>query len=126
MATSILHTEDGHTFRMKQEHEEYTTAAPETDKAWRATDSNGHEHYWQDGYPTLEWVVTGGYWCEMHNEDHEEGEWRCRECGEHVPPGMKHPGPRVITVPTMRRYFVDDREVGKDEFDQLVAAARSV
>lgn len=49
----------GSTFRVEQGYEEFTTlAAPEADKDWRATDSNGHEHYWDNGWPTLEWVVV--------------------------------------------------------------------
>lgn len=113
------------TFRIEQDHEEFRTAAPKTDKDWRTTDSNGHEHYWRDGWPTLEWVVTGSYWCEMHAEEHEEGEWRCRECGERVEPGMLHPGPRVISVPTMRHYYIDDQPVDEETFNAAVAEAES-
>ena len=103
-------------FRVEQDYAEFATAGPEADKDWRETDSNGHEHYWDSGWPTLEWVVTGVYWCEMHNEEHEEGEWRCRKCGEHVEPGMRHPGPRVMTVPSVRNYFIDDAPVDEATF----------
>jgi len=114
---------EGSTFRVEQDYEEFTTVGPEADKDWREIDSHGHEHYWDKGWPTLEWVVTGGYWCEMHNEEHEEGEWRCRECGEHVTPGMRHPGPRVMTVPTVRNYFIDDQPVDAETFYRRAAEA---
>jgi len=125
MADSTLVTADGTTFRVEQDYEEYLEAWPQRDPEWRATDSNGHEHYMQDGgYPTLEWVVTGGYWCEMHNEEHEEGEWRCRQCGEAVSPGMRPPDPWPKQIPGMRRYFINDEPVAEAEFQQAVAKAQ--
>lgn len=125
MTTSLLNLGES-TFRVEQDYEEYRTLAPERDPDWCATDSNGHEHYMQDGkYPTLEWVVTGTYWCEMHNEDHKEGEWRCRECGEHVSPGMRPPGPGSKRVPTMRHYFINDEPVSEETFRKAIAEAEA-
>lgn len=118
-------TADGHTFRVEQDAVDVTSNAPRRDKDWREIDPSGHEHYMQDGgYPTLEWVVTGGYWCEMHNEEHEEGEWRCRQCGEPVSPGMLPPSGHVETVPGMRRYYIDDKPVDGETFEAAIAKFR--
>ncbi len=68
MTKQLMTFDGGPTFRVEQDYEEFTTAAPEADRHWRATDGHGHEHYWDNGWPTLEWVITGGYWCEEHNE----------------------------------------------------------
>lgn len=74
-------------------------------ECWRATDSQGHEHRWENGYPTLRRVVDESHWCDghegMYNHDpHEqvdESHYECLLCGEVVKPAMDPPGtPKFI------------------------------
>lgn len=71
------------------------------DPEWSHFDSNGHEHRFEASgdLPTLEWVVTYTYWCEMCRDEHEEGEWRCRLCGDTVEPRYGFTGPQTHMVP---------------------------
>jgi hypothetical protein len=77
---------------------EVTTNLPSADPNWTFVDTNGHAHYYDNGYPTLEWVATGSWWCIDCQEDHEDGEYRCILCGEKVKPG--------ITGPSKTREFI--------------------
>ena len=71
------------------------------DRDWRATDSNGHEHYY-DGrqYPTLELIVDASHWCDgteglgLHDphEAVDESHYECLQCRETVTPGLHPPG----------------------------------
>jgi len=96
-----------------------TTSVPQPDKSWRFTDVNGHEHYWQDGYPTLSHVPDGErYW------DDDDGEWyqptrlACSVCGVGVTPRT--------TVDTFRRmapglsyYTFNGEPITKERFEEI-------
>lgn len=69
------------------------TMLPQPDLNWRYTDERGHEHHYDNGYPTLETVVTGTWWCQDCHEEHAETALACRQCGEHITPGTKPPSP---------------------------------
>ena len=81
---------------VSQDAETVYSITPVADKTWTFIDSNGHGHYWDDGYPTLEWTVTSSYWCSDCHDEHEEGEYRCRICGVPVSPGTASPRPVVV------------------------------
>lgn len=66
------------------------------DPKWKTTDESGHVHSSLD---LLEWVVTGTYWCDSCHDEHEEGEYRCRLCGEVVEPSYVWTGEESFTVP---------------------------
>lgn len=74
----------------------------------------------------MEWVVTGGYWCEQHQEEHEEGEFRCRQCGEPISPGMLPPSGMVETILGPASYFIDDEPVDEETFEAAVSKFRHV
>lgn len=40
-----------------------TAGIPTADPRWRGTDSNGHEHHYDHGYPTLDYVIDAEHWC---------------------------------------------------------------
>lgn len=82
---------DGHEIRMYREVIDVSSALPGPDPSWRYTDTAGHEHCYDDGYPTLELVtVSEPYWCPDCHEEHEgDTELRCRLCGEQVTPGTR-------------------------------------
>lgn len=68
---------------------------PELDPTWRVVDANGHGHFYEDGYPTLEWM---GLPCTMgHDEDCDvEGYYACRLCRVKVEPGTRMPEPAYV------------------------------
>lgn len=93
--------------------------APTPDRSWRHVDANGHEHRWNDGWPTLRWVVDDTYYCESCNDTHAEGHWECALCGEHVTPGMRtDPFPRVVPVST--DYYLNDERITEAEARALL------
>lgn len=84
------------------------------DPSWSHVDAHGHEHRFAGSdLPTLEWVVTGAYWCEMCWDEHEEGEWRCRQCGDVVEPRYGWSGEETHYVPGLMEAVltVDGREI---------------
>lgn len=66
---------------------------PEPDPDWRYTDHQGHEHYYDDGYPTLERIVVNTWWCVDCHEHHDDVALACRICGEQIEPGTQPPSP---------------------------------
>ena len=73
---------------------------PTSDPTWRATDTRGHEHYYDSGYPTLNFVVDRQHWCEgnegwMSHDPHwavDESHYECLQCRETTRPGLRPPG----------------------------------
>ncbi len=106
------------------------------DPKWVHVDSHGHEHRFDgDELPTLEWVVTGTYWCADCCDEHEEGEWRCRECADVVEPHWNHTGPLTEFISGLRdvTVFTGDTDLPgirgtywlrHDEADALTAENR--
>lgn len=86
---------------VEQQTEQVFSNLPEPDPRWRYTDSNGHEHYRAErDWPTLEWVVDHTYWCGDCRDEHDEGHYACRMCGEPVEPGTRPPSPYGVFVTT--------------------------
>lgn len=78
------YTGEGFTLELTQDAIPFTSLGHyELDPKWSFTDPNGHVH---TSLETLEWIVTSTYWCEDCNDEHDEGEYRCRVCGEAVEP----------------------------------------
>lgn len=106
-------------FRVEQETTTFTTlGGPAPDPKWAFTDRQGHRHVAgtrSERWPTLRWVVDKTYWCDLCRDEHQEGHYECRECGQAIEPGMIHKGPETVTVPTLRHYFIDDVEVSEEE-----------
>jgi hypothetical protein len=101
-----------------------TSSLPRADKNWRFADTRGHEHYWQDGWPTLVRVVDGT-WTDEDGEEHEESHLECLQCGgEHVEPGMVGPDGFREFMPGMRRYLLDGVEISEERAQEIIAAAR--
>jgi len=75
---------DGYTLTVEREAIPYRERGHHELKSdWTYTDENGHVH---TSLASLEWVVTGAYWCDDCRDEHDEGEWRCRECAAVVEP----------------------------------------
>lgn len=98
-----------------------TSISPKPDKNWRHTDTEGHEHYWDNGYPTLEPEED---YCVDCQDFHLEG-WVCVECGERIVPGLVPPSGFSEFVPGLARYFLDGEEISKEEADEWLRQNRS-
>lgn len=95
------------------------TPMQEPDPDWSYTDVAGHTHRWvaEDGQPlwwgatipTVKRVVTGHHWCEDCQDEHEEAELRCVECGEVI-------RPRQVSA-VVRRQIVYGYDVDPIEFN---------
>lgn len=116
----------GWTIDVEQEPVEVTSGLPHRDDTWRYTDRAGHEHTWdENAYPTLTWVVDSTYWCADCSDEHEDGHYECRLCGERITPGTTFdaarrfiPGPRSATLTA-----ADGRVVPLNEADLAALGA---
>lgn len=111
------------TLRIETEMIDVTSAGPRPDKSWRYTDAQGHQHRWDDGWPTLEWFVTERYWCEDCEDGHTEGEWICLLCEEVIQPGMLGPSMHREYVPGLISAYLNDEPISGDEAQRLIAQA---
>lgn len=81
------------------------------DDKWRGTDSNGHEHYYERGYPTLDLIVDAEHWCDgregLYSHDPhmavDESHYECKLCREVVEPGTLPPHHQVY-MPGTKSY----------------------
>jgi hypothetical protein len=83
---------EGYSIEIERQMVDVTSMDPtRPDPDWEVKDLKGHVHRYGDGFslPTLEWVVTLTWWCEDCNDEHDEGEWRCVQCGEPIKPGRR-------------------------------------
>ncbi len=93
------------------------------DANWRFTDAAGHRHHCEydaaDHYPTLRTVTDRMYWCEGCCDEHEDSHLECRQCGEHIRPGITGPGVKQIAGPVT--YYLDGEPVSTEEADAFMA-----
>jgi hypothetical protein len=96
-----------------QEYIDVTSERPSPNERWRHTDSNGHEHRYDHGYPTLEFVVDAEHWCDgtegfaLHDPHMhvDEGHYECQECRERIEPKMDPPyTPK--SIPGLRSAYI--------------------
>lgn len=101
MSDDMVHTISGPGWELEyhQPVEYVTYGVPTGNERWRALDSNGHEHHWGHGYPTLNHVVDVEHWCDgdegiAPHDPHmavDESHYECKACGERVEPKMDPP-----------------------------------
>lgn len=95
---------------IEQEWIDVTSPYPTPNERWTFTDSNGHDHRYDHGYPTLTHVVDASHWCYGNegiapHDPHEavdESHYECATCGEVVEPKMD-PGYTPKRTPGIRR-----------------------
>ncbi len=85
---------DGYALELERDIIVIESIYPEPDPDWTFIDEVGHHH--DASRATLDWVVTRTYWCEGCEDEHEDGEWRCRQCGEVIHPGTRSPQSRAL------------------------------
>jgi len=92
------------------------------DANWRYTDTRGHHHYCDydapDHYPTLREVTDQTWWCDDCRDEHEDTHLECRQCGEHITPGMTGPGTKLI--PGRVEYTFNGEPVTPERAQQII------
>lgn len=102
-----------------------STNLPQPDQRWTATDSNGHEHYWRDGYPTLVGEPIGEpYHCGECEENHQDTQLVCSICREPVEPGT-YVNPGRQFMPGMRQAYLNGEPITGERAEGLLAQIRT-
>jgi hypothetical protein len=97
---------------------EVTSALPQADKNWRYTDRQGHEHYWDDGYPTLAVIYDAFYWCQDCGVEHADTHLECPTCQERIVPGtFVEMGRRF--VPGRSTYRLNGEPITKERYEEI-------
>jgi hypothetical protein len=115
-------------FRVETDEVDVTMGPhPERDPEWTYVDHQGHTHALVDGeYPTLRWVDDEPYWCEEHQEEHEQGHRECAICGEEIEPGMRIVGgTHREFMPGLKRFYIDEEEVSEETFNRAFGVAQT-
>lgn len=113
---------------MNQTNEVVYSMLPERDPDWTFTDAAGHRHFYdgrrvptllrRHGYPTLETVEVGTYFCHDCCEEHTEYETRCPLCSEVITPGTRPPNPFGTVIPGVTEITAElAGGLGPEEFE---------
>lgn len=116
-STSTIRGDFGE-LRAETEIVDVTSSLPKPDPNWVYTDEHGHEHRYEDGYPTLVRVVDATH-VDEYGEEWDEWHFECRECGEHVMPGTVGPSPFREFAPGRRSYYLNDEPISEDRFREI-------
>lgn len=133
MASSVvaLRTPDGRTAEVEVSRDVipvHSAGHRGYDPDWEYVDKHGDRHWGSALNATLEWVVTSTYWCDTCSDSHEEGEYRCKRCGEVIEPGTKWYPPKTELIPglTSGKVSLSDGStywLRGDEIESLVFGA---
>lgn len=120
-----------------QDSVDITSERATPNERWKFTDADGHEHYYDRGYPTLEYVVDVQHWCDgtegfaLHDPHMQvdRGHYECMECRVIIEPLMDPPmTPKVAMglVTVQATGYRDDGwkvtvELSSDEVAELTA-----
>ena len=115
MGSTLTYAGSFWTVTVEQMTETVSTSGPTLDTQWRATDPAGHAHYYDHGYPTLDYIVDASHECDgtegfMHHDPHthvDASHYECLICREVVEPGIASPG--SWDVPTWRSAKLEGR-----------------
>lgn len=84
------------TLDVEQDWIDATCERDTLDPKWRGSDSSGHEHFYDHGYPTLDYIIDSSHWCDgtegwaLHDphEYVDASHYECKICREVVEPGV--------------------------------------
>lgn len=109
----------GDVLRVEIEQVDITSGLPTADRQWRYLDAAGHEHYWQaeyPRYPTLVEVKLGDpHWCDACGDLEQDMQLVCKDCHEVIEPDMIPGDSFRRFIPGLRRYFLNDVEIGEEQ-----------
>lgn len=101
---------------------EVTSLSPEPDPNWHYTDREGHEHRYDNGYPTLVSVADETYWCGDCNDEHADSHLECPLCHETIRPGTRGPSAFRQFIQGPVEYYLDDEPISPERYEELRAA----
>ena len=104
--------------RIETEMIDVTSSLPKPDPNWTYTDQHGHQHRYEDGYPTLMRVVDETYVDEFGDEV-EDWHFECPQCGEHITPGMVGPSMFREFAPGRTAYYLNDEPITEERFREI-------
>lgn len=105
------------TIDVVQDWIDVTSERETPNERWTFTDAAGHEHHYEHGYPTLDYVIDESHWCDgregIYNHDPHEAvdaaHFECKLCREVIEPKMdppytpkQIPGMRHVTITAVR------------------------
>jgi hypothetical protein len=117
-STNII-TGDFGELRIETQMIDVTSSLPRPDKSWTYTDEHGHEHRYDDGYPTLVRVVDATR-VDEDGEEWEESHLECRECGEHIAPRMTGPSRFREYAPGRIAAYLNGEPISKERYLEIV------
>lgn len=117
-STSAI-TGDFGELRWETEMIDVTSGLPKPDPNWTFTDLQGHEHRYDDGYPTLVRVVESTT-VDEDGEEWDEWHFACRACGQHIEPGTTGPSRFREYAPGRTQAFLNGEPISKERFEELV------
>jgi hypothetical protein len=106
------------------EQVDVTSALPRADQQWRYMDRTGHEHHWDNGYPTLATVVDETYWCDDCDDEHQISHLECPQCHETITPATVPAPPWREYIPGRRSYFLNGEEITQEQAQELINRTR--
>lgn len=111
--------------RVETEMIDVTSGLPRPSKSWTYTDQQGHQHRYDDGYPTLVTVVERTYWCDECNDEHQDTHLACGLCGEEISPGVVGPSPFREFAPGRISAYLNDEPISRERYEEIMAEIRS-
>ncbi len=125
MSESRAILKDGRVLTAETERIETTSLGPRPDPSWSFTDTQGHDHHWDDGYPTLTWVQDQEDYTVVEDGELESypgwGHYECSICGEEIRPAQRGPSPFRSFMPAATRYCLDGEPITEDEARALLS-----
>ncbi|MBO0883672.1 MAG: hypothetical protein J2P17_25720 [Mycobacterium sp.] len=111
-------TADFGELRVETEIIDVSSGLPRSNPHWTYTDQQGHEHRYDNGYPTLARVVDATHRDE-DGDEWEEWHYECPQCRERIEPGTIS-GMFTETVPGRQSYYLNDEPISKERFEKLM------
>lgn len=108
----------GFSIHVNVDHIEVTSMGPRPDPEWSHVDASGHVHRWSNSWSTgsdsFVWVQDEDDWMDEEGEEYPgEGHYECRQCHEHLSPGLRGASPCREYIPgqmTITACFSDGSE----------------
>lgn len=97
---------NGWTLDIEQKWINVTSGRSTPNERWTFADGQGHDHRYDNGYPTLDFVVDAEHWCDgteglASHDPHwavDESHYECKRCREVIEPAMDPPGtPKFVS-----------------------------
>jgi hypothetical protein len=102
-----------------------TSSLPKPDPKWTYTDQHGHEHHYDNGYPTLVTVVDETYLCADCNSEHQDTHLECPLCHEAIEPGTIGPSGFREFAPGRMSATLDGEPISQERAEEILNSMES-